>query len=314
MQQKCHFMVAGPDRRRNRAVQIDNAPDSASSHPGARRRRASRPGVLLARPAGMHVRPSFIAIIGLFLAWPAVSRAQDEAPDPPEIGFVEAEGGWGFQLGELPYLFDGSPTRYKHPLVTGWSVGLTAGWFWTSDLAVIGSYQYRTASTREGSIAGVLDRAQGDIHYHTFALGVRLYHALGPGRLRSEFAAGLAFPFRTKAEVDYGPALAAAGIHGSGTMINHYNLGYGAQAQIGYELPVAATSYGNLYAAAAIELRVFQSTNNGRSTELDNFVTDLAAVPPVATTGVIENEDGAAQPRQYAVSDVTLRLAIGARF
>jgi hypothetical protein len=262
----------------------------------------------------MHVRSQFLAIIGLLLAWPGVSRAQDKASDPPEIGFVEAEGGWGFQLGELPYLFDGSPTRYKHPLVTGWSVGFTAGWFLNSDLAVIGSYQYRTASTREGNIAGVLDRAQGDIHYHTFALGVRQYLALGPGRLRAEFAAGLAFPFRTEAEVDYGPGLALAGIHGSGSMIDHYNLGYGAQAQIGYELPVATTSYGNLYAAAAIELRAFQSGNNGRSTEFDNFVTDVAAVPPVATTAVIDNEDGAAQPRQYAVSDVTLRLAIGARF
>lgn len=267
-------------------------------------------------PAGMYKRLQLIALIGLQLAWPAASHAEDKAPDadPPETGFVEAEGGWGFQLGELPYLFDGSPTRYKHPLATGWSIGFTGGWFLTRELAVIGSYQYRTASTREGSIAGVLDRTHGDIHYHTFALGVRQYLAIGPGRLRSEFAAGLAFPFRTKAEVDYGPALAPVGIHGSGTMVDHYNLGYGAQAQIGYELPVAATSYGNLYAAAAIELRVFQSSNNGRSTELDNFVTDLAAVPPVATTAVIDNEDGAAQPRQYAVSDVTLRLAIGARF
>ena len=160
----------------------------------------------------------------------------------------------------------------------------------------------------------MLDRTQGDIHYHTFALGVRLYQAMGPGRLRAEFAAGLAFPFSTEAEVDYGPALAAAGIQGSGSMIDHYNLGYGAQAQIGYELPVAATSYGNLYAAAAIELRAFQSSNNGRSTELDHFVTDLAATTPVATTAVIDNGNGAAQPRQYAVSDVTLRLAIGARF
>ena len=282
--------------------------------PRARTRRASRPGVRLARPAGMHMRPLLITIIVLLLAWPAASHAEGDAPDPPETGFVEAEGGWGFQLGELPYLFDESPTRYKHPLATGWSVGFTGGWFVANDLAVIGSYQYRTASTREGSITGVLDRAQGDIHYHTFSLGVRLYRQTGPGRLRTEFAAGLAFPFRTEAEVDYGPALAVAGIRGSGTMIDHYNLGYGAQAQIGYELPVAATSYGNLYAAAAIELRVFQSSNNGRSTELDNFVTDLAAMPPVAATAVIDNRDGAAQPRQYAVSDVTLRLAIGARF
>jgi hypothetical protein len=262
----------------------------------------------------MQMRPIFITIMSLALAWPAASRADGDAPDPPEMGFVEAEGGWGFQLGELPYLFDKSPTQYKHPLVTGWSVGFTGGWFVLNDLAVIGSYQYRTASTREGSITGVLDRAQGDIHYHTFAIGVRMYRALGPGRLRSEFAVGLAFPFRTEAEVNYGPALAAAGIHGSGTMIDHYNLGYGAQTQIGYEVPVLATSYGNLYAAAALELRAFQSTNNGRTTELNNFVTDLAAMPPVATTAVIEAENGGAQPRQYAVSDVTLRLAIGARF
>jgi hypothetical protein len=262
----------------------------------------------------MQMRLRFMAIIGLVLAWPAASRAEGEASDPPEMGFVEAEGGWGFQLGELPYLFDGSPTRYKHPLVTGWSGGFTGGWFVGNDLAVIGSYQYRTASTREGSITGVLDRGQGHIHYHTFALGVRLYRATGPGRLRAKFAAGLAFPFHTEADVDYGPALALAGIQGSGTMIAHYNLGYGAQAKIGYELPVLATSYGNLYAAAAIELRAFQSSNNGRTTELDNFVTDVTAVPPVATTAVIDNQDGAAQPRQYAVSDVTLRLAIGARF
>lgn len=262
----------------------------------------------------MHMRPLFITIIVLFLAWPAASRAEGDAPDPPEMGFVEAEGGWGFQLGELPYLFNGSPTQYKHPLVTGWSAGFTGGWFFAHDLAVIGSYQYRTASTREGSITGVLDRIQGDIHYHTFALGVRMYRSTGPGRLRAEFAAGLVFPFRTEDEVNYGPALALAGIRGSGSMIDHYNLGYGAQMQIGYELPVAATPYGSLYVALALELRAFQSGNNGRTTELDNFVTDLAAMPPTATTATIDNENGAAQPRQYAVSDITLRLAVGARF
>ncbi|HEX8108912.1 MAG TPA: hypothetical protein VF516_14370 [Kofleriaceae bacterium] len=230
------------------------------------------------------------------------------------MGFVEAEGGWGFQLGELAYLPDEKPTRYKHPLVTGWSGGLTGGWFVGNDLAVIGSYQYRTASTREGSITGVLDRIQGHIHYHTFALGVRMYRATGPGRLRAEFAVGLAFPFHTELEYDYGPALALAGIRGTGTRIENYDLGYGAQAQIGYELPVAEIPYGSLYVALALELRAFQSRNWGRSTELDNFVTDLAAMPPTATTATIDNENGAAPPRQYAVSDVTLRLAIGARF
>lgn len=262
----------------------------------------------------MQMRPFFIPIIGLALAWPAASRAQDDAPDPPQIGFVEAEGGWGFQLGELDYLSDESPTRYKHPLVTGWSGGFTGGWLVASDLAVIGSYQYRTASTREAHITGVLDRGQGNIHYHTFALGVRMYRPTGPGRLRAEFAAGLVFPFRTEAELDYGPALAAAGIRGSGSMIDHYNLGYGAQAQVGYEYPVAEIPYGSLYVALALELRAFQSTNNGRSSELDNFVADFAATPPTAITTTIDHEDGAAVPRQYAVSDVTLRLAVGARF
>jgi hypothetical protein len=282
--------------------------------PGAASRRAIQSGVLLARPADMHVRPLVITIIGLLLARPSASRAEGDAPDPPHVGFVEAEGGWGFQLGELAYLSDESPTRYKHPLVTGWSAGLTGGWLVASDLAVIASYQYRTASTREADITGVLDRGQGNIHYHTFAIGVRMYQPIGPGRLRAEFAAGLAFPFRTEAELDYGPALAAVGIHGSGSMIDHFNLGYGAQAQVGYELPVAEIPYGSLYVALALELRAFQSTSNGRSSELDNFVPDLAATPPVAITATIDHEDGAAPPRQYAVSDVALRLAVGARF
>jgi hypothetical protein len=266
----------------------------------------------------MQMRSSFVVVISLFLAWPAAVRAQDAAPAPvpvpDERAFVEAEGGWGFQIGELPYLPDGAATKYKHPIVTGWSAGATAGWHVADDLAVIGSYEYRTASTREGSIPGVLDRVQGKIHYHTIVLGVRLYHAIGPGRLRSEFAAGLALPFETKEEDDYGPGLAPAGISGTGTHVDKYNLGYGAQAQLGYELPVADTTYGRLYVALALELRAFQSNNQGRPSRFDNFVTDLAATPPVATTATIQNENGKGQPTAYPISDGTLRLAIGARF
>jgi len=263
----------------------------------------------------MHMRSLFVVIIGLFLAWPAALRAEDEASDPHETAFVEAEGGWGFQLGELPYLPDGSPTQFKHPLVTGWSAGFTGGWLLADDLAVIGSYQYRTASTRDGSLTGVLDEVEGRIHYHTFAVGVRLYRETGPGRLRSEFAVGLTLPFQTTREYDYGPALAPVGIRGTGTMVDKYNVGYGVQAQVGYEWPVVNTPYGNLYVAFLMELRAFQSTNNGRSTELNNFVTDLTAVPPAAITATIEHEkNGGPQPSQYAVSDVTWRLAVGARF
>src|SRR5947209_8173152 len=64
---------------------------SCFTAPGGQQPTREDLGVLLAPPAGMHMRPLLIAIIGLLLAWPAASRAQDEASDPPEIGFVEAE-------------------------------------------------------------------------------------------------------------------------------------------------------------------------------------------------------------------------------
>jgi hypothetical protein len=259
----------------------------------------------------MHTRASLtVVIIGLLLSWPATIRAQDEVPDPPAVAFVEAMGGWGFQLGETEYLPDEAPTRYKHPLVTGWSAGATAGWLLADDLALIGSYQYRTASSREGSITGVLDRVQGEVQYHTMAIGVRLYRAAGPGRLRSELAAGVALPFETKLEYDYGPRLAPAGVSGTGTLTDEYNLGYGVQGQLGYEMPVT----GKLYVALALELRVFQSNNRGKETRLDRFVTDFTATPPVATTATIENDDGMGQPRTYAVAELAPQLAIGARF
>jgi hypothetical protein len=262
----------------------------------------------------MQMKSLFVVIIGLCLAWPAASRAEDQAPDPLEMGFVEAEGGWGFQLGNAPYLPDGAPTRYKHPVVTGWSAGATAGWLVAHDVAVVASYQYRTATSREGNITGVLDRTQGKIHYHTVAVGGRMYRALGPGRLRGEFAVALVLPFEVTVESDYGPALAPAGITGTGTVTDKYNLGYGAQAQVGYEVPVASFEFGNVYVAAAFELRAFQSSNHGRETQLDNAVTDLSAMPPTATTATIQHENGAAVPSAYAVSDGTLRLAVGARF
>jgi hypothetical protein len=255
-----------------------------------------------------------VVILGLFLTWPKTIRAQGDASDPPAVAFVEAMGGWGAQLGETDYLPDGSPTTYQHPLVTGWSAGATAGWLLADDLALIGSYQYRTASSREGRIPGVLDRVQGTIHYHTLAIGARMYRALGPGRLRSELAVGLALPFETRLEYEYGPGLAPAGLRGIGTLTDEYNLGYGVQGQLGYELPVARSAYGDLYVAFALELRAFQSNNRGRSTRLDHFVTDFAATPPVAITATTENDDGMTRPRTYAVADLAPRLAIGARF
>jgi len=248
-----------------------------------------------------------VVIISFLLSWPAAIRAQ---AGPPEVAFAEAYGGWGFQVGETDYLPDGTPTEYKHPVVTGWSVGATGGWLLAGDLALIGSYQYRTASSREGSVAGVLDRVEGEVQYHTISIGVRLYRAAGPGRLRSELAAGLALPFETKLTYDYGPGLAPAGISGTGKLTDEYTVGYGVQGQLGYEMPVAD----KLYIALALELRMFQSNNRGKSTRLNNFVTDFTAMPPAATTATIENGDGRVRPRAYAVADLGPRLAIGARF
>ncbi len=251
----------------------------------------------------------------VILSLPAAAGAQEAgtvqteaATEPRSNAFVEALGGWGAQFGATQYLPDGSPTSFEHPMVTGWSAGATVGWLFMRDLALTGTYEYRTATSVTGSIEGAIDSVQGSVTYHTAVLGVRMYRALGPGRMRAELGAGIALPFETQTEYQWGPALEPAGVTGEGTRTDQYATGFGVAGHIGYEVAVG----GPAFVGAALSVRSFQSNNNGEKTELDNVVTDLTA--PMATTATIEYGDDKAQPETYSVQDVGLRLAVGARF
>lgn len=259
-------------------------------------------------PLGM--RRYGVFVIGVVAVIPAAARAQEEEVEPPAALTVEAMGGWGVQAGNTEYPPDGSPTEYRYPFTSGWSVGATVGWLLLPDVALIGSYEYRTSSTVEGDIMGVVDRVQGFVSYHTAVVGLRLYRTLGPGRLRADMGAGLVFPFETRTEYDWGPGLAAAGITGTGTTTDEYALGYGVAGQLGYEIPVGGPAFVGL----GLGLRVFQSTNDGKQTTLENMVTDFAAMPPTAVDATIDYGDGDEQPTTYSVQDVTWRVSVGARF
>jgi hypothetical protein len=252
---------------------------------------------------------SGMIVVGVLLAGPANARAQRYVPEVPDLGFVEISGGWGPQFGETEYLPDGAPTEFQHPLVLGWSGGLTGGVTLVPDLALIASYEYRFAMSREGQIPQVLDSVRGKVRYHTAAIGMRLYRTAGMGRLHSDFAVGVLFPFETRLELDYGQALRAAQIDGTGTRVDEYGFGVGVQAGFGYEIPIA----GPIYFGASLELRSFQSSNNNHESRLDNVV-DLSGMPPVATTATIDHGDGKAQPTTYSVQDLSLHFAIGAHF
>jgi hypothetical protein len=249
-------------------------------------------------------------LVVVLLSIPAMARAQSEREEPRSHALVEVRGGWGVQIGETEYLPDGAATEYKYPFVSGWTIGGTAGWLFVRDVALIATYEYRTAALVDGDVPGVIDEVDGKITYHTAVLGVRLYRDAGPGRLRFDLGAGVVFPFETEREFDWGPALVPAGIRGTGTQTDEYSIGYGVAAQAGYELSVG----GPLYLGLGLEVRSFQSDNNHEKTELENMVTDFAAVPPVAVNTTIEYEDGAAQPRSYSVQEIGARVALGVRF
>ncbi|HVK73202.1 MAG TPA: hypothetical protein VM734_07760 [Kofleriaceae bacterium] len=222
---------------------------------------------------------------------------------------MEVTGAWGVQLGQTDYLPDDAPDEFKHPIANGWTVGGTVGWSFARNLAVFADYQFRTAWTRHGEIPTVLDDVQGRVHYHTISAGVRMYRPLSFGALRADLAIGMVPPFHTKLKFEYGPALAAAGIEGEGTMENNFGWAFGMQAELGYEIPV-----GPLYLAFGFGVRGFQGNDNDHDTKLDNFVVDLAARPPVATTAVIRHGDFGDRPMTYALSDVTARLSLGVWF
>jgi hypothetical protein len=252
-------------------------------------------------------------LVGVLLSipgGPVVAFAQDEGEaDRAEVVTVEAVGALGVQFGDTDYLPDGSPTDYKFPFVYGAGAGVNAGWLFAPDLALIATYEYWAATSVEGDVPDVIDRVQGYVRYHTLILGLRVYRDAGPGRLRADMGVGLVLPFETRTEYDWGQALGAAGISGTGTETDDHSLGFGAQAQLGYEIPA-----GPVFIGLGLQLRAFQSDNNGEETRLDNMVTDLTAVPPVAVDATIEHGNGQAQPTTVSVQDLGLRIGVGMRF
>lgn len=251
------------------------------------------------------MRPTAITTSLFLVALPAIASAdlERERSSPP-VASAEVTGGWGMQLGDTEYLPDGSSGQYKFPFFSGFQGGATAGWLFLPDLALIGTYEYWTASSVEGSVNGAIDRVQGAVRYQTATLGLRLYRDLGPGRLRADMSAGVVFPFETTVEYDWGAALAPAGVSGTGTRTDRYKLGFGMQTALGYELPL----YRAAFVAAALELRAFQSNNKGEDMSLDNMIMDFSAPTPIDVT--MANT----QPTTYSVQDLGLRVGVGTRF
>lgn len=248
-------------------------------------------------------------LVGVILSIPAATWAQTEEDVAPSVATVEVMGGWGVQIGDTEYLPDGAATDYKFPFFSGFGGGATAGYLFLPDLAVIATYEYWWSQSVEGDIPDVIDSVRGSVSYHTVILGLRLYRDLGPGRLRADMGIGIALPFSTEVEYDWGDGLAAAGITGTGTKTDDYGMGFGLAAQMGYEVDVG----GPVFVGAGLQLRSFQSDNNGEETTLDN-VADLAGMPPTAINATIDHGNGEAQPTTFSVQDIGIRIAVGARF
>lgn len=227
------------------------------------------------------------------------------------IFFAEAFGGGGFQLGDTEYLPSGTPGDWQFPVVYGFTVGGTVGLMLSDDIAVIVSYGYQRAQTRDGDLENVIENVEGRIDYHTAILGLRLYVPTGFGAFRGELGVGFVFPHSTELQIDYGPALALLPepITGTGFRVTDFSFGYGGQARIGYEIRV----FGPLYLALDLQLQVFQAENAGEVTELRNFVVDFAAMPPTAVNAVIRHGDGEERPETRGVGSGNLMLSVGVR-
>jgi hypothetical protein len=249
-----------------------------------------------------------VAICVAAVAAPAAAGAQERQD---RLAFVEALGGYGLQLGLTPYVPDGQPGQFKHPLTNGFVVGGTAGVFLTPTLAAIATYEFARANSRSGEITGVVDDISGRISYHSALAGARMDRRLGPGLIVGQLGLGIVFPFETRLTYEYNEALAPLGITGEGRQTSEYNVAFGGRATFGYKLPLTR----ELYLGNYLTLETFQSSNNGRETRLENFVQDFTAEPPEPTTAVIEyDSDGGAQPNTYPVSAARLQLVIGYEF
>lgn len=239
---------------------------------------------------------------------PIYTQPQPEHPIP-RAGFIEAGGTWGFQLGPQPYVPDGTPGSSKHPLTNGFGFNGTLGIGIGHGLYIIGDYAWAHAKSRKGDIAGVVDRVQGKITYQTIDAGLRMTRDAGPGALYGELGLGVMVPFSTKLEIDYGPALAAAGLTGTGVMENDYNWGVGGHGEFGYQLNLGPSAY----LATGLRLQTFESNNDGKQTELTNFTEDFADPTPVTAT-INHGTTSAATPTAYSVQDIRLHADLGVRF
>jgi hypothetical protein len=232
----------------------------------------------------------------------------------PQVMFAEVNGGYGVQFGETDYLpGDEGPLDWKYPIVHGPAVGGTAGFFLGDNVALFANYEYIWATTQTIEIEGVADEFQGTLDYHTLTAGLRLYVPVGFGRLRSEFALGVAFPYTKRLEIMYSQALAPAGITGIGEREENFSIGFGGHAMIGYELPIVP----GVYLAFNLKYKLFESENSGETTEFRNFL-DLeglaAGGPPTVVDATIPHGDGAARPMTDSVQEVRFQLSLGVGF
>jgi hypothetical protein len=241
---------------------------------------------------------------------PAVVLPVTESEHPSEMIMIELTGAYGFQFGTTDYLPDGSPTQFKHPFVSGFAVGLTAGFGLAEHLWLVANYELTSASSVTGSSPPALDEVQGSITYHTIAVGARLAKVLGPGHLHAELAIGVLLPYETEVRYRYGAALAPAGIMGEGTTIREFNLGFGGHGLLGYTFDIAR----RFYVGPALKLKTYVTNNAGKSTRFDNFVRDFSTMPPMPVTAAVAHDTDAAQPTTSSVQDLRLQLVLGARF
>jgi hypothetical protein len=237
------------------------------------------------------------------------TSARAERPFTPSRFFLEVTGDWGLQFGTQSYVPAGSVGASENPLTNGPGFGATAGYAVTHDLEVLVDYAHGQADSRNGELMGALTSVDGSITFDTLAAGARLARHLGPGRLYGQLAVGVILPTETVLTYEYAPSLEAIGITGSGTRTERYRTGFGAHAEFGYHVPITA----GLYVGASLRLQAFQTSNDGKKTSYDNFVTDFRQPVPV-NMDIVHGTTNAETPTTYSVQDARLHVALGYDF
>ena len=253
-----------------------------------------------------------IAAGGVAAAQPPAVEGEEVAVTPAfaeGLPFVEANGTWGLQFGVQSYVPNGSPSSSRAPLTNGFGGGVTAGYAITHDLELFGDWSYGSATSRSGNIPGALSEVEGSISYHTLTAGARMGRHLWRGRIFGQLAVGVVLPLNTKLEYTYAPSLSAIGIMGTGTQIDHYGTGIGGLGEVGYQVAI----WEGIYVGASLRLQTFEMSNDGQSTDYNNFVTDFGNPAPV-TASVHHGTTAAAMPTNYSVQDARLHVAVGYDF